>query len=195
MSDTPALAVFNRVIDMVAEFIDWIGGRDPLAIPRAFYRNSQRHLCMIEDMLRGALCILALDITPAPQGAKPAPRQPKASPALARKAPASVGLFNIRPVSDPASATVPTGPHKLALRSIKQKPDAITDAFLRRIARIEAAMADPQRHAARMARFLNAPQGPVTPATRPAGTPRPPSKSISAPPRSILSLQPARPPG
>tara|TARA_R110000787_G_scaffold6475_11_gene22662 strand:+ start:1944 stop:2222 length:279 start_codon:yes stop_codon:yes gene_type:complete len=76
MSDTLVPPVFNRVIDMVAEFIDWIGGRDPLTIPRAFYRTAQRHLCMIEDMLRGALYILALDITPGPQGAKPAPRQP-----------------------------------------------------------------------------------------------------------------------
>ena len=40
MTDTSAPTLFTRVTDMVAEFIDWIGGREPLTIPRAFYRKA-----------------------------------------------------------------------------------------------------------------------------------------------------------
>jgi hypothetical protein len=71
MTDTSAPTLFTRVTGMGAAFIDWIGGGEPLAIPPAFYRKAQPHLCVIKDMLRGALYIAALDITLAPIVPKP----------------------------------------------------------------------------------------------------------------------------
>ena len=159
MTDTSAPTLFTRVTDMVAEFIDWIGGRDPLTIPRAFYRKAQRHLCVIEDMLRGALYILALDLTVAPMVPKPAASArvtPETTAPLPRKATLRIGLFNIRPVADRVPPTPPTGPRDVSTRARVFKPDLTTDAFLRRIARIEAAMADPDTHAIRLARHRSA---------------------------------------
>ena len=60
-----------------------------------------------------------------------------------------------------------------------QKPDRTTEAFLRRIARIEAALADPFVHARRMAFFLAKPEAPPKPPSRSKGQPRPPSFRIS----------------
>ncbi len=198
MTDMCPPPVFNRVIDMVAEFIKWIGGREPLTIPRAFYRKAQRHLCVIEDMLRGALYILALGITVAPTAPKPAASAhltPAASPPIPRKAAPRIGLFNIRPVADRVPPPPPTGPRGVATRARAGKPDLTTDAFLRRIARIEAAMANPDANAIRLARFLATPEPRPRPAPRPKAAPRPPSILASVSPRSILSLQPHWPPG
>ncbi|WP_340691895.1 hypothetical protein [Hyphomonas sp.] len=198
MTDTSAPTLFTRVIDMVAEFIDWIGGRETLTIPRAFYRKAQRHLCVIEDMLRGALYILALDITVAPLAPKPAaPARvtPETPAPLPRKATTRIGLFNIRPVTDRVPPTPPTGPRGVSPRAHVFKPDLTTDAFLRRIARIEAAMANPYTHAIRLARHLAKPESRPKPAPRPKAPSRPPSVRATVSPRSILCLQPHWPPG
>lgn len=198
MTDTSAPALFTRLTGIVAEFIDWIGGREPLAIPPAFYRKAQRHLCVIEDMLRGALDILALDITVTPIVLKPfasvrVTRQTR--PPLLRKTRLRVGLFNIRPVPDRVSPAPSTGPRSGSPRARADKPGLITDAFLRRIARIEAAMADPDTHAARLARHIAIPEPRPKPAPRPKAPPRQPSVRGSVSPRSILCLQPRWPPG
>jgi hypothetical protein len=198
MTDTSAPTLFTRVTDMVAEFIDWIGGRDPLTIPRAFYRKAQRHLCVIEDMLRGALYIMALDITVAPmdpEPAAPARPTPGTPPPVPRKATQRIGLFNIRPVTDRVPPTPPSGPRGVSPRARVFRPDLTTDAFLRRIARIEAAMADPDTHAIRLARHLAKPEPRPKPAPRPKAPPRPPSVRATVSPRSILCLQPHWPPG
>ena len=198
MTDTSAPTLFTRVTDMVAEFIDWIGGGEPLTIPRAFYRKAQRHLCVIEDMLRGALYILALDLTVAPMVPKPAASArvtPETTAPLPRKATLRIGLFNIRPVADRVPPTPPTGPRDVSTRARVFKPDLTTDAFLRRIARIEAAMADPDTHAVRLARHLATPEPRPKPAPRPKAPPRQPSVRATVSPRSILCLQPHWPPG
>ena len=198
MTDTSAPTLFTRVTDMVAEFIDWIGGREPLTIPRAFYRKAQRHLCVIEDMLRGALYILALDFTVAPMLPKPVASvhvTPGTPPPVPRKATQRIGLFNIRPVTDRVPPTPPTGPRGVTTRAPVFRPDLTTDAFLRRIARIEAAMADPDTHAIRLARHLAKPGSRPEPAPRPKAPPRPPSVRATVSPRSILCLQPHWPPG
>ncbi len=198
MTDTSAPTLFTRVTDMVAEFIDWIGGREPLTIPRAFYRKAQRHLCVIEDMLRGALYILALDFTVAPMLPKPVASvhvTPGTSLPIPRKTAPRIGLFNIRPVTDPVPPTPTTGPRGVTTRAPVFRPDLTTDAFLRRIARIEAAMADPDAHAIRLARHLAKPESGPKPAPRPKTPPRPPSVRATVSPRSILCLQPHWPPG
>tara|TARA_R110000803_G_scaffold56917_1_gene114427 strand:- start:38285 stop:38881 length:597 start_codon:yes stop_codon:yes gene_type:complete len=198
MTDAPAPSVFDRVTAMVTEFIDWIGGRAPLTIPRAFYSKAQRHLCVIEDMLRGALYILSLEIETGPQAPKPeptpgGPRAPAAS--LPRKATSRIGLFNIRPAADPLPAPARSGPRSAALGPRMHRPDRTTEAFLRRIARVEAAMADPLAHATRLARFLTKPVKPAKAPARPKAPPRPASAKAPASPRGLLSLQPRWPPG
>ncbi|MBU2604490.1 MAG: hypothetical protein KKC43_01180 [Alphaproteobacteria bacterium] len=198
MTDTSAPTLFTRVTGMVAKFIDWIGGREPLAVPRAFYRKAQRHLCVIEDMLRGALYILALDITvarivPKPVASVRVTRETR--PPLLRKTTLRVGLFNIRPVADRVPLTPSTGPRSGSPRARVDKPGLTTVAFLHRISRIEAAMADPDTHAVRLARHLAIPEPRPKPAPRPKAPPRQPSVRATVSPRSILCLQPRWPPG
>tara|TARA_R110000787_G_scaffold49035_3_gene117689 strand:+ start:1173 stop:1622 length:450 start_codon:yes stop_codon:yes gene_type:complete len=149
-------------------------------------------------MVRGALYILSLDLMIEPQAPKPVapkPGTPEPSPPLLRKAAARIGLFNIRPASDSVPPPPPCGPRCVALSPRPLKPDRTTEAFLRRIARIEAALAEPLAHARRMALFLAKPEAPPKPPARPKGPPRPPSFRIAVAPRSILSLQPDWPPG
>ena len=76
MSDAPPDPLFTRVTAMVTEFIDWIGGRTILTMPRYFYRKANRHLRLIEDMVRGALYILSLDLMIEPQAPKPVAPKP-----------------------------------------------------------------------------------------------------------------------
>jgi hypothetical protein len=183
MTDTADPTLFSRVTDMVAAFIEWISGRETLTIPRAFYRKAQRRLWVIEDMLRGALYIPALELTGAPIVPKPvasARVTPETSLPLRRKTAPRIGLFNIRPVADRVPPTPPTGPRGVSTRARVLKPDLTTDAFLRRIARIEAAMADPDTHAVRLARHLVTPEPRPKPAPRPKARPRPPSLCAAA---------------
>ena len=198
MSDAPPEALFTRVTAMVAEFIDWIGGRAILTMPRYFYRKANRHLRLIKDMVREALYIMTLDLTVEPQSPNPvAPERATLVPApsFPRKAAARIGLFNIRPAPDPVPPPPPCGRRALTLGPRLQKPDRTTEAFLRRIARIEAALADPLSHARRMALLLTKPEASPKLPARPRGQPRPPSIHIAVAPRSILSLQPRWPPG
>tara|TARA_R110002094_G_scaffold212440_2_gene182943 strand:+ start:210 stop:506 length:297 start_codon:yes stop_codon:yes gene_type:complete len=87
MSDAPPDPLFTRVTAMVTEFIDWIGGRTILTMPRYFYRKDNRHLRLIEDMLRGALYILTLDLSVEPQ----APSRSHPGAAYPRRPPLSLG--------------------------------------------------------------------------------------------------------
>ena len=192
--------LFTRVRKLMNDFIGRIGGA-AVAMPRAAFREASKELRKIEDTLRAALSLMAVDVVLPPLAPKPAttPRPDRAAPKpAAAKSTPRVGVFNPcvpldTPIAAPKSAARVSTP-----RTAAQASEPTTETLLRRIARMQAVLDNPLPYAERVARHMDETTTVSSPEVmqfaREIALPPALPKAPNAP-RGLLALQPKWPPG
>tara|TARA_R110002020_G_scaffold223900_1_gene433195 strand:- start:41524 stop:42123 length:600 start_codon:yes stop_codon:yes gene_type:complete len=192
--------LFTRVRKLMDDFITRIGGA-AVAMPRATFRKACKELRKIEDTLRAALSLMAVDVVLPPFAPKPAttPRPERTAPKpAATKSTPRVGVFNPcvpldTPIAAPKSA-MPLGTR--CTEAPTQEPT--TESLLRRIARMQAVLDNPLPYAERVARYMDETAKVSSPdVMQMALTYALPSDLANAPnvTSRLLALQPKWPPG
>ena len=144
--------LFTRVRKLMNDFIGRIGGA-AVAMPRAAFREASKELRKIEDTLRAALSLMAVDVVLPPLAPKPAATLPAERAAPKPGATAStprVGIFNpCIPLEAPATAPK-SGTSAPTPRTAAQTPEPTTESLLRRLARMQAVLDNPLPYAERV---------------------------------------------
>ena len=192
--------LFTRVRKLMNDFIGRIGGA-AVAMPRAAFREASKELRKIEDTLRAALSLMAVDVVLPPLAPKPAATLPAERAAPKPGATAStprVGIFNpCIPLEAPATAPK-SGTSAPTPRTAAQTPEPTTESLLRRLARMQAVLDNPLPYAERVARHMDETTTVSSPDVmqfaREIALPPALPKAPNAP-RGLLALQPKWPPG
>ncbi|KDA01928.1 MAG: hypothetical protein V7651_12260 [Hyphomonas oceanitis] len=193
-------SLFTRARKLMDDFIGRIGGA-AVAMPRAAFRKASKELRNIEDTLRAALNLMAVDVILPPPAPKRAAKPPaeRAAPKPAATAPTTrVGVFNPcvpleAPAKAPKSATAVRTP-----RTDAPTQEPTTESLLRRIARMQAVLDNPLPYAERVARYMDETAKVSSPDVMQyalqIALPHDLAKAPNAP-RGLLALQPKCPPG
>ena len=199
--DQILVPVFTRVRTLMEDFISRIGSGPAVAMSRAAFRTACKELGNIEDMLRAALSLMAVDVVLPPLAQKPAatprPERTAPKPAAPQSTP-RIGVFNPGIPLEAPAASPKSGKSAPTPRAATEKPEPTTETLLRRIARMQAVLDNPLPYAERVARHMDETTTVSSPDVmqyaREIALPRDPAKAPNAP-RGLLALQPKWPPG
>ncbi|MEH6695621.1 MAG: hypothetical protein V7675_11275 [Hyphomonas sp.] len=150
--------LFTRVRKLMDDFINRIGAGAAAAMPRAAFRKACKELRKIEDTLRAALSIMAIDVVLPPPTAKPDVTPPAEravpKPAATTSAP-HVGVFNPCIRLDAPAKAPKSGKSVSTPRAETQTTEPTNETLLRRIARMQAVLDNPLPYAERVARYMD----------------------------------------
>lgn len=188
--------IFTRVRKLMKDFIGRIGGT-AVAMSRAAFSEASKELRKIEDTLRAALSLMAVDVVLPPplpkRHAKPRAERATPKPATPQSTP-RIGVFNPCVPLDTPIAAPKCAPSVGTRRTDTPTAEPTTESLLRRIARMQAVLDNPLPYAERVARYMdeNAPN--IT--LGDVGHYLPPDLADSPnAPRGLLAIQPKWPPG